>query len=445
MKEEPKLWWYVDIDDQCAGPVDENSLVALFRAESVDGMTLVHPDCHSQCLRPPPRHSAEWTALADVPSLRVRAAAAPDSDRPSRLPETEVSYLYELPPPSEMVPPRFNEPDIPSIPKSSPAPDQGELSSPKVCEAVDAVGNQPDMSRAAEREAKRIARKRKRAVGRARDRAQRTVYFENVPENATEKEVADFFAKCGILMPDANTGRPSVTLYATAEGGRKGDGKVVYAMEPSVENALLLLDGRPVRDGDSPLRLSRAAFNENDVDVATEGEDGNAENEGEEAVSKRNHPYSPSQRRRPKLAGATRVVVREALGWADEGQKLSRSVRIVVLKNLFDPQDPELDYGAIHEDLESGCADCGPVDKITVFEGNKEGVAIVKFQDGNGARKCVELMHQRWYDKRRVIAEFYDGETDFRIKETEQQRAARLADWDKWLAENDGDDCRVKN
>jgi RNA recognition motif-containing protein len=443
MKEEPKLWWYVDIDGQCAGPVNENSLVALFRAESVDGMTLVHPDCHSQCLKAPPHHSAEWTYLADVPSLRVRAAAASDPDRPSMFPETEVSYLYELPPPSEMVPPSSNEPGIPSIPTSFPGPDQDEVSSPKACDAVDVVGSTPDMSRAADREAKRISRKRKRAISRARDRAQRTIFFESAPENSTEKEVADFFAKCGIIMPDAKTGRPSVTLYVTAEGKRKGDGKVVYAMEPSVENALLLLDGRPLRDGASPLQLSRATFNESDVDVTTEGEDGKAENEGELAVSKRNRPSPASQRRRPKLTGATRVVVREALGWADEGQKLGRSVRIVVLKNLFDPQDPELDYGAIHEDLESGCADCGPVDKITVFKGNEEGAAIVRFQDGNGARKCVELMHQRWYDKRRLIAEFYDGETDFRIKETEQQRAARLADWDKWLSENDGDDARV--
>jgi RNA recognition motif-containing protein len=457
MSTEPALWWYLDADGQCVGPIDKRAVIALFYDETVHGMTLVHPD-GSPHAAPPPPDSTQWAPLADMPPLRNAIGGFSDSDHSCELQEINGLDTYQLAPPSEMIaPPSEKIPppcemiappsaELHIRPRSVPAT-QGNLPEGTIVRtshASSALGSGPDMSGAAERESKRILRRRKRAVARARDRAQRTIFVENVPHDATERELVAFFSKCGIVMPDARTGRPSVTLYLTVDAEGTGAARIIYAMEPSVENALLLLDGCPLRVGGSPIRLTRARFDENEYWGKAKSEQvlvrSTADGFPDPPPLKRHHSSPPARGQPAKMKGnATHVVVREALGWADEGQKVGRSLRIVVLKHLFDPNDPELDYEDVRADLESGCRECGPIEKITIFKGNSEGVATVKFEDGHGARKCVERMHQRWYDRRQLVAEFYDGETDYRVTETGEQRKQRLALWDKWLSGDEQD------
>jgi len=39
---------------------------------------------------------------------------------------------------------------------------------------------------------------------------------------------------------------------------------------------------------------------------------------------------------------------------------------------------------------------------------------------------CIELMNGRWYGGRQLQAEFYDGKTDYRYKETEEEMKQRI-------------------
>lgn len=269
-----------------------------------------------------------------------------------------------------------------------------------------------------------------RALQSARDRAARSLYVTGVPEGADARELAQFFAKCGILMVDGRTGQPSVAIYEDGDGRRKGDARVTYAMPASVENALLLLDGVPLRDGGAALRVERVEYDEAKelARLAPAGAAGSGE-----GARKR-------QRSGPGLSGGAggRAVVREALGWAEEDQTAGKgTMRMVVLRNMFDPAAPDCDYAALREDLERGCGSCGAIEKLHVFEGNADGVVLVKFQDGGGARRCIDVMHGRWYDRRKVDAEYYDGVTDYRVKETAAERAEREAKWQAWLGGED--------
>jgi RNA recognition motif-containing protein len=442
MSTEPELWWYLDADCQCVGPVDKTAIIALFSNETVHGMTLFHP-AGSQSAGPPSPDSIHWAPLADLPQLRNDIGAFSDSEHSPEPLDVYGLEAYQVPQASEMIAPPSAELHISRLPVPAMHADMPEGTIAMTSHASSTPGSGPDTYGAVERESKRMARKRKRAVARTRDRAQRTIYVKNVPKDATERELAEFFAKCGIVMPDAKTGRPSVTLYMSADAEGTGDARIIYAMEPSVENALMLLDGCPLRVGGSLMRITRAQFDAKEYwrkAVSEEASVDSAADGGTDPPPPKRHLPPPSARGQPsKVTGATHIVVREALGWADEGQHVGRSVRIVVLKHLFDPMDAELDYEAVREDLESGCRECGPFEKITIFKGNEEGVATVRFQDGNGARKCVERMHQRWYDRRQLVAEFYDGETDYRVRETEEQRKQRLAHWDKWLSGDEPD------
>lgn len=43
-------------------------------------------------------------------------------------------------------------------------------------------------------------------------------------------------------------------------------------------------------------------------------------------------------------------------------------------------------------------------------------------------------MNGRWFAGRRISAERWDGVTNYKVEETEQQREERLNDWERYLA-----------
>ena len=94
------------------------------------------------------------------------------------------------------------------------------------------------------------------------------VYVAGLPLDTTVSEVAAAFGKCGLIRPSKAdpTGRtPAVKLYRDAStGGLKGDGTVTFLRPPSVDLALTLLDGVPLRAGpDEPhMSVSVAKFEE---------------------------------------------------------------------------------------------------------------------------------------------------------------------------------------
>lgn len=422
------LFWYQDDDGDVRGPVDVQALLQMLESCEVNGMTQVREDTSAGEAHDDAERS--WSALADVDEIRRQLDAARKErevdENPPKAHTTENTYESDE---------HFEAGNLSHTDPKTSRYDRDATSSgtaavrPEAVQRGDPLAPGPDRKAAELRDEARAAKKRKRAIAKGRERAQRSVYVTNVPKDADEKEVANFFQRCGVLMPDPRTGRPSVALYEDEDGTRKGDARVTYAMEASVSNAILLLDGVPLRDGGEALNVARATFDESKVRAR-------AEETGESAASAKR----PRTTQPPRLKGAGHVAVREALGWSEETPRKSRSVRMVVLKNLFDASSAAIAYDDIRADLRDGCAECGEVEKITVFEGSEEGAAVIKFVDGNAARKCVEIMHNRWYNKRRLVAEFYDGETDYRVKESEEAQGRRESQWRKWLDEsNDGE------
>lgn len=282
----------------------------------------------------------------------------------------------------------------------------------------------PDNSLALRQALKRESRKRARAS--RKHRPNTSVYVTGLPRDATESELAGHFSKCGILLLSAETGQPRIKLYKHEDGSLKGDALVTYAMEASVENAVLLLDGVGMRGGDDGvLRVERATFEEK---------------EGGGESKRRKESDAGGGRGRSRAGFKSRDLVAEALSWAEEGQEERKGCRIVVLKNVFDGALSDTDYELIKEDMQEGCEECGAVERVTVFERSVNGAVAVKFATMDGCVKCVRVMNGRWYDGRKLEAEFYDGVTDYRYKETEADREERDKQWQQWLEQ--GDDQR---
>jgi len=203
------------------------------------------------------------------------------------------------------------------------------------------------------------------------------VYVTGLPTDTSENEVFEVFRKCGIIKPDSETGEPKIKLYRDETTGMlKGDGLVIYALRPSLENALQILDGSEFRPGSKLLMHVREA-----------------------EFSDQLSDWRAPKRSKPANVSSAEFVAR-ALSWND-GLDDGRGLKIVILKHVFDTSDPLVKsdpdfYETLKADIQEECEKIGPVDKVTVFARNSEGPVGVKFVNAADAEQCIEVMHGRW-------------------------------------------------
>jgi len=72
---------------------------------------------------------------------------------------------------------------------------------------------------------------------------------------------------------------------------------------------------------------------------------------------------------------------------------------------------------------------------VTVFERNRDGVVAVRFKAAADAARCVQTMNGRFFDRRRIEAFFFDGKTDYRYRESEEEQTHRMKEWRKFLGD----------
>ncbi|KAL3792670.1 hypothetical protein HJC23_009398 [Cyclotella cryptica] len=260
------------------------------------------------------------------------------------------------------------------------------------------------------------------------------IYVTGLPTDTSEEEVAAYFSKCGVIDLDPETQKPKVKLYrhkANEEEGRtlKGDASICYARPESVDLALQILDENLFRDG-ATLSVQRAKFEQH----GSAFEEGNKTKNGRRIISE-------AKRKVARLAAL------QAVGW-DEGENGRiagglKGLRIIVLRNMFDPadllEDPNDEkLGALEKTVHTECEEMGTVEKITIFSKHPAGVVIVKFAQPNAASDAVNRFNGQIRDdgKRKVEASYWDGVTDYTVVDEEKEAKEaekRLDEFGDWL------------
>ncbi|XP_037818903.1 HIV Tat-specific factor 1 [Lucilia sericata] len=246
------------------------------------------------------------------------------------------------------------------------------------------------------------------------DPAQNTkVYVSNLPLDITLDEFAEVMSKCGMIMRDPQTQKYKLKLYTESDGQIKGDGLCDYIKVESVDLALNILDEYDLRG--NKIRVQRAQF----------------QMRGE---------YNPALKPKRKKKDKEKLAkIKEKLfDWRPEKMRGERSKheKTVIIKNLFHPELFEkevqliLDY---QNDLREECSKCGTVRKVVIYDRHSEGVAQVNMSSPEEADLVIQMMHGRFFGKRQLTAEHWDGKTKYKVEETEEEIQKRLNKWDQYL------------
>ncbi|XP_014290410.1 17S U2 SnRNP complex component HTATSF1 [Halyomorpha halys] len=248
------------------------------------------------------------------------------------------------------------------------------------------------------------------------DETNNKVYVSNLPLDITETEFVDVMQKCGLVMKDPDSGKMKVKLY-TEKGSDvlKGDALCTYIKIESVELALNILDGYELRG--NKIHVERAKF------------------------TMKGDSYDPSlkpKKKKRKDREKIKKMQEKLFDWRPEkivGER-AKHEKVVIIKNLFEPKIFDEDVSLIleyQEDLREECRKCGDVRKVMLYDRHPEGVAQVTFKEPEAADACVQLLNNRWFGKRQITAETWDGKTKFKIAETDSEISERLDNWSNFL------------
>eukprot|EP00904_Undaria_pinnatifida_P008751 jgi/Undpi1/5005/HiC_scaffold_19.g08357.m1 len=138
-----------------------------------------------------------------------------------------------------------------------------------------------------------------------------------------------------------------------------------------------------------------------------------------------------------------RAAAEQALSWAenDDTGAAKGGLKIVVVENMFRPSDFEMNekFGEeLEADLLAEGEKLGPVEKITVFAKNNKGPVVMKFGTAYAASECIKAFDGRFFGGRKLSCHFWDGVTNYTIKdEDDKEEAERLDAFGDWLEEQE--------
>ncbi|TVY18120.1 Splicing factor U2AF-associated protein 2 [Lachnellula arida] len=244
-------------------------------------------------------------------------------------------------------------------------------------------------------------------------RANTAIYVTGLPLDVTVEEVREVFSrKCGVIAEEIDSGKPRIKLYTNDKGEFKGDALVVFFKAPSVDMAIMLLDDTDFRMGggekSGKMRVQAAESSYKKVQ----------HNDGQEKTEK----PKTSMKDKQKIIKKTQKLDARLADWSDDEvssvvETSSRWDKVVILKHMFTLEELAEDSAAIldiKEDIREECSKLGEVTNVVLFDLEKDGIASVRFSNGEAAKACVGVMNGRKFAGQEVEAYISDGKEQFK-------------------------------
>lgn len=254
------------------------------------------------------------------------------------------------------------------------------------------------------------------------------VYVSGLPKTMTEEEFVDLMKIAGIIAKKNVHGSPyNIKMYKDKESGTfKGDALCRYVRKESVQQAVLLIDGRQY-DADHILHCEPAKF-------------------------QLKGSYDPSKKPRvdPKAKLKQKKVADKILSWEPPKEPLELRQKKVIVKHMFTPEEILEDPGLLIElkdDVEAICADIAEPKRVDIYDKHPDGVIGVTFAEPEQATAFLDaLLKIKYYAGRVLEVELWDGKTNYKIKETDEESEKRFEKWTQDIQKSgDNDETHVEN
>lgn len=263
------------------------------------------------------------------------------------------------------------------------------------------------------RKKKKEKRKEKKKHQWYSSRINSNIYVNYLPVDITEKELIEFFSRCGFIRKDPRTEEHKIKLYKDKQTGRyKGDALISYLREESVQLAVDLLNDSEIRPGHK-IKVEKAKFEQKGDYQPREG-------------------YKMDDLQRFKF----KTEIDRKLGWNEEDDE--KGLKIIILKNMFELtdflKDPTLRQDLELDIIEECEENFGEIEKFFIFEEHPDGIVKIKFHTPAAADKCLQALNGRIYNGRNIEAFYWDGKTDYSKSQEDQLTAVkRIEEFGDWL------------
>eukprot|EP01083_Nonionella_stella_P025007 68871_1 len=269
------------------------------------------------------------------------------------------------------------------------------------------IEKKSDIQKVDQTNAKSKRRKKRKRGNKKEDN--KSIYVTGLPMDISAYELEDFFKKAGVIATDIyEKGKKMICVY------KKGNALITYHQAVSVKLAMDLLDETEIRNG-YPVH----------VEVSHR----------RKKRKKKRKENGQNEETLKKLYG-----VESQLTWNDDIEATLPKLNWIVLQNVWTVTQrnewscpsPSF-FEALEKEVLEEMNKIGPIDKYELYEDNPKGIIRIKYKFSPHAAQCIKQMNRRYFDGNIIDCFYWDGTTEYSVRETAQEQRQRFENFQKYM------------